>query len=393
MGRTRILVSLLAGLAVIGAGFWAFMPRAIPVETAAVTSGRFAATVEETGRTRVRERYIVSAPMAGRLIRPTLRPGDAIEQGQVIATLRASPSSLLDPRARQELEERIGMAEASLEEASAAQERARVLLARARTDLDRTRQLRATGAAALAQFERDTFAFEAAERDLVSADRRRHAAEHAVAQMQALIRPGGEGNGDTVTLNAPVAGRVLKVVQESEGAVAAGTPVMEIGDPLDIEVAVDLLTTVAVRLRQGAPVSISGWGGPAPLPGRVRRVEPSGFTKLSALGVEEQRVWVLIDIAAPPAQRAGLADGFRVEVAITLDEIEAATLIPAGALFRRGDDWFVFVSAGGKAVLRRVEVRQRSGRTAAIAAGLSVGERVIVYPPSAVADGKSVRDL
>jgi HlyD family secretion protein len=393
MGRTRILVSLLAGLAVIGAGFWAFMPRAIPVETAAVTSGRFAATVEETGRTRVRERYIVSAPMAGRLIRPTLRPGDAIEQGQVIATLRASPSSLLDPRARQELEERIGMAEASLEEASAAQERARVLLARARTDLDRTRQLRATGAAALAQFERDTFAFEAAERDLVAADRRRHAAEHAVAQMQALIRPGGEGNGDTVTLNAPVSGRVLKVVQESEGAVAAGTPVMEIGDPLDIEVAVDLLTTVAVRLRQGAPVSISGWGGPAPLPGRVRRVEPSGFTKLSALGVEEQRVWVLIDIAAPPAQRAGLADGFRVEVAITLDEIEAATLIPAGALFRRGDDWFVFVSAGGKAVLRRVEVRQRSGRTAAIAAGLSVGERVIVYPPSAVADGKSVRDL
>lgn len=393
MGRTRILVSLLAGLAVIGAGFWAFMPRAIPVETAAVTSGRFAATVEETGRTRVRERYVVSSPVAARLIRPTLRPGDAIEQGQVIATLRASPSSLLDPRARQELEERIGMAEASLEEASAAQERARVLLARARTDLDRTRQLRATGAAALAQFERDTFAFEAAERDLVAADRRRHAAEHAVAQMQALIRPGGEGNGDTFTLNAPVAGRVLKVVQESEGAVAAGTPVMEIGDPLDIEVAVDLLTTVAVRLRQGAPVSISGWGGPAPLPGRVRRVEPSGFTKLSALGVEEQRVWVLIDIAAPPAQRAGLADGFRVEVAITLDEIEAATLIPAGALFRRGDDWFVFVSAGGKAVLRRVEVRQRSGRTAAIAAGLSVGERVIVYPPSAVADGKSVRDL
>jgi len=393
MGRTRILVSLLASFAVIGAGFWAFTPRAIRVETAAVTSGRFTATVEETGRTRVRERYVVSAPMAGRLIRPTLRPGDAVEQGQTIATLRASPSSLLDPRARQELEERIGMAEASLEEASAAQERARVLLARARTDLDRTRQLRATGAAALAQFERDTFAFEAAERDLVAADRRRHAAEHAVAQMRALIRPGGEGNGDTVTLSAPVAGRVLKVVQESEGAVAAGAPLIEIGDPLDIEVAVDLLTTVAVRLREGAPVSISGWGGPAPLPGRVRRVEPSGFTKLSALGVEEQRVWVLIDIAAPPAQRAGLADGFRVEVTITLDEIEAATLIPAGALFRRGDDWFVFVSAGGTAGLRRVELRQRSGRTAAIAAGLTAGERVIVYPPSAVADGRSVRDL
>ncbi len=231
MSRTRILVSLLAGLAVIGGGFWAFTPRAIRVETAAVTSGRFTATVEETGRTRVRERYVVSSPMAGRLIRPTLRPGDAVEQGQTIATLRASPSSLLDPRARQELEERIGMAEASLEEASAAQERARVLLARARTDLDRTRQLRATGAAALAQFERDTFAFEAAERDVVAADRRRHAAEHAVAQMRALIRPGGEGNGDTVALSAPVAGRVLKVVQESEGAVAAGAPLIEIGDP------------------------------------------------------------------------------------------------------------------------------------------------------------------
>ncbi|KAF0137303.1 MAG: HlyD family secretion protein [Xanthobacteraceae bacterium] len=393
MGRTRILVSLLSAMILVGFGVWAFMPRAIQVETAPVISGRFTAAVEETGRTRVRERYVVSSPLAARLTRPSLRPGDAVEMGQAIATLRANASSLLDPRARQELEERIGMAEASLEEASAAQERARVLLARARSDLDRTRQLRATGAAALTQFERDTFAFEAAERDLVAADRRRHAAEHAVAQMRALIRPGGEGNGDTFTLSAPVAGRVLKITQESEGVVAAGAPVMEIGDPLDIEVAVDLLTTVAVLLREGAPVSISGWGGATRLPGRVRRVEPSGFTKLSALGVEEQRVWVLIDIIAPPAQRAGLADGFRVEVTITLDEIEGATLIPAGALFRRGDDWFVFVAAGGKALLRRVELRQRSGRTAAVAAGLTPGERVIVYPPSAVADGKSVRDL
>ena len=393
MGRNRIVVSLLAGLAVIGAGFWAFMPRAIQVETAAVTSGRFTASVEETGRTRVRERYVVSSPLAARLLRPSLRPGDEVEQGQAIATLRAIPSSLLDQRARQELEERIGTAEASLEEAAAAEARARVLLARARTDLDRTRQLRATGAAALAQFERDTFAFEAAERDVVAAERRRHAAEHAVAQMRALIRPGGEANGDTFTLNAPIAGRVLRVVQESEGVVAAGAPIMEIGDPRDIEVAVDLLTTVAARLREGAAVSISGWGGPTPLPGRVRRVEPSGFTKLSALGVEEQRVWVLIDIVAPPPQRAGLADGFRVEVTITLNEIEAATLIPAGALFRRGDDWFVFLAAEGRARLRRVELLQRSGRTAAVAAGLKPGERVIVYPPSAVADGKPVRDI
>jgi HlyD family secretion protein len=393
MSRTRILVSLLSAMILVGFGVWAFMPRAVQVETAPVISGRFTATVEETGRTRVRERYVVSSPLAARLTRPSLRPGDAVELGQAIATLRANASSLLDPRARQELEERIGMAEASLEEAAAAQERARVFLARARTDLDRTRQLRATGAAALAQFERDTFAFEAAERDLVAADRRRHATEHAVAQMRALIRPGGEGNGDTFTLSAPVAGRVLKISQESEGIVAAGAPVMEIGDPLDIEIAVDLLTTVAVLLREGAPVSISGWGGPTRLPGRVRRVEPSGFTKLSALGVEEQRVWVLIDIMAPPEQRAGLADGFRVEVTITLDEIEGATLIPAGALFRRGDDWFVFVAAGGKARLRRVELRQRSGRTAAVAAGLTPGERVIVYPPSAVANGKSVRDL
>lgn len=174
---------------------------------------------------------------------------------------------------------------------------------------------------------------------------------------------------------------------------AAGAPLLEIGNLRDMEVIVDLLTTVAVRVREGAPVAISGWGGPSPLTGRVRRVEPSGFTKLSALGVEEQRVWVVIEIIAPPDIWPGLGDGFRVDVTITLEEVEAATLIPAGALFRRGDDWFVFVLADGRARLRRVVVQHRSGRVAAVTSGVGEGERVIVYPPSAVTDGRSARSL
>jgi HlyD family secretion protein len=393
MNVKRLVIGGLLGGAVAGLALWAFLPRPVPVETAPVSAGRFIATVEESGRTRVRERYTLSSPLVARLARPTLRAGDPVEIGQSVAVLRASASPLLDARTREDLEQRLGMAEAALEEAAAAQERARILLAKAETDLDRTRRLRSTGAATPAQLDRDTANVAAAERDLVAADRRRHAAEHAVQQIRVLMQPATSAAGETVTITAPASGRVLRMIQESEAVVAAGAPLLEIGNLRDMEVIVDLLTTMAVRVREGAPVAISSWGGSPPLAGRVRRVEPSGFTKLSALGVEEQRVWVVIEIIAPPDNWPGLGDGFRVDVTITLEEVEAATLIPAGALFRRGDDWFVFVLADGRARLRRVVVQHRSGRVAAVASGVGEGERVIVYPPSAVTDGRSARSL
>jgi len=393
MNPKRLVIAGLAGTVVAGLAYWAFSPRAVAVETAPVTVGRFIATVEETGRTRVRERYIVSSPLVARLIRPTLRAGDSVEAGQAVATLRPNTAPLLDPRTREELEQRLGMAEATLEEASAAQDRARILLVKARIDVDRARQLRATGAVTQAQLDRDTAVFEAAERDLVAADRRRHAAEHAVGQIRVLMQPSSEPRGETFALTAPESGQVLRVLQENETVVQAGMPLLEIGNLRDIEVIVDLLTTVAVQIREGASVSISGWGGAEPVRGRVRRIEPAGFTKLSALGVEEQRVWLVIEIVTPPDQRPRLGDSFRVDVAIVTEEVEAATLIPAGALFRRGDDWFVFVLDDGRARLRRVVVQHRSGRLAAVRSGVTAGERVILYPPSALADGRTARDI
>ena len=393
MNPKRLLIGGLALTIVAGLAYWAFSPRAVAVETAPVTVGRFTATVEETGRTRVRERYVVSSPLAARLVRPTLRAGDSVDAGQIVATLKPNTAPLLDPRTREELEQRLGMAEASLEEASAAQDRARILLAKARIDLDRARQLRTTGAVTQAQLDRDTALFEAAERDLLAADRRRHAAEHVAAQMRVLMQPSTEPRGETVALTAPDSGQVLRVLQDNETVVQAGTPLLEIGNLRDVEVIIDLLTTVAFQVREGAPVAISGWGGATPVAGRVRRVEPAGFTKLSALGVEEQRVWVVIEIVTPPDQRPGLGDGFRVDVAIVTAEVEAATLIPAGALFRRGDEWFVFVLDDGRAKMRRVVVRHRSGRLAAVRSGVTAGERVILYPPSALADGRTARGI
>ena len=198
--------------------------------------------------------------------------------------------------------------------------------------------------------------------------------------------------GEGWEITTPVSGRILRVTQESEAAVPAGAPLVEIGDPDDLEVIVDVLTTDAVAIRPGAPVEITRWGGPRDLQGRVRLVEPSAFTKVSALGVEEQRVWVVIDITSPREAWMALGDGYRVDARIIVDEIPKATLVLASALFRRGDGWAAFVVADGVAQARMVMVAHRSGQVAAISDGLRPGERVVLYPPTALSDGASVRE-
>jgi HlyD family secretion protein len=294
---------------------------------------------------------------------------------------------------REELKERVGAAEAALEEAKTLHERAKVILARASTDLERTKQLRARDVAPPAQLERDTFTFQAAERDVAAAELRHHAAEHALAQARTALKRSGEtGEGaERFPVSSPIDGRVLKVIQESESVVSLGAPLLELGDPADLEVIVDLLTTDAALIREGAKVALERWGGATPLVGRVRRVEPSGFTKISALGVEEQRVWVVIDIVSSREAWTTLGDGYRVDVKITVDEMETATVVPIGSLFRRGDAWQAFVVDRGMALLRTVKVSRRSGRLAAVAEGLRPGETVIVYPPQALKDGSPIR--
>lgn len=393
MGRhLRRAMIAAAALLALGGMFLAFRPRPVLVETEQVTRGRFEAVVEEDGRTRVRDRYVVSAPVAGRLLRLGVRAGDTVGRDDTVALILAAPSALLSPRARREAEERVGAAEAMLQQAGILVERAAAQQAQADADAARVRALHARGAAPLQQLERAELAERTAARDMLAAERRRHAAEHELDQARALLAATEtpENGPERHEVRAPVAGQVLRVLQESEAVVAAGAPLLELGDPAELEVLVDVLTTEAVGIAPGAPVTIERWGGPVALQGRVRRVEPGAFTRVSALGVEEQRVWVVIDLVGPREGRAALGDGFRVDARITVEAIEDAVLVPASALFRRGGGWAVFVVQDGLARERRVAVTRRAARSAMVADGLAPGETVILFPPSVLRDGARV---
>ena len=386
-GRVGMALGAVAAIAGI---VWLLMPKPIPVETVAVTKGRFVASVDEDGKTRVRQRYVVAAPLAGRLTRVRLKAGDPVAADDVVATILPPPAPLLDPRARREAEERLGAAEASLERAKAVVERARAQTDQAKAELDRTRTLTGSGASTVQALERAELAQRVADRDLRAAEFLNHAAEHELAQATALLGRYGEGvdaPAEPWNVTAPVSGVVLRVTQESETVVQSGAPLLEIGDSHDLEIVTDVLSTDAVEIRPGAEVAIEHWGGPGALSGRVRRIEPAAFTKVSTLGVEEQRVNVLIDVLSPPQQWTGLGDGYQVDTRITVFTQDDIDIIPAGALFRRGDGWSVYVAVDGRAQPRAVELVRRSRGFAAIRSGLTPGERVIVYPSDQISAG------
>lgn len=387
-------VAAVLGVILAAAGIaWSLMPRPIPVETQTVTKGRFVASVGEDGKTRIRERYVVAAPLAGRLTRIRLKAGDQVNADDVIATIAPSPAPFLDPRSRREAEERLGAAEATLERTKVAVERAQVQADQAKTELDRTRTLAERGASTTQALERAELAMRVADRDLRVAQLLHHAAEHELDQARALLarhQDGANSASDAWNVRAPVPGVVLKVTQESETIVQPGIPLVEIGDPRDLEIVVDVLSTDAVEIRPGAEVVIEHWGGRGALSGRVRRVEPAAFTKVSTLGVEEQRVNVLLDISSPPEQWAGLGEAFQVDARITVFTQEDATIIPTGALFRRGEIWNVYAVDNGRAQVREIKLLRRSGRFAAVATGLAPGERVIVYPSDRISTGVRV---
>jgi HlyD family secretion protein len=386
-GRVGLALGALAAVAGI---VWLLMPKPVPVETVAVTKGRFVASVDEDGKTRVRQRYVVAAPLAGRLTRVRLKAGDPVAADDVVASILPPPAPLLDPRARREAEERLGAAEAALERAKAVVERARAQTEQAKTELDRTRTLTGSGASTVQALERAELAQRVADRDLRAAEFQNHAAEHELAQAMALLgryKEGVDAAAEPWNVTAPVPGVVLRVVQESATVVQSGMPLMEIGDSHDLEIVTDVLSTDAVEIRPGAEVAIEHWGGPGTLSGRVRRIEPAAFTKVSTLGVEEQRVNVLIDVLSPPQQWTGLGDGYRVNTRITVFTQDDIDIIPAGALFRRGDGWGVYVAVDGRAQPRAIELVRRSRGLAAIRSGLAPGERVIVYPSDQISPG------
>lgn len=389
-----------AAVAAVALLAWAFAPRPVEVETATVGQGRFETTIDEDGKTRLRERYVVSAPLAGRLARITLREGDAVQADAVVATLTPVLSPMLDERTRRELEVRVEIALAQVHRVNSRIEGAKVALLQATSDVQRSEQLARQGFVSSTKLESDRLAMLAAEKALQTAKAERHIADHEVEQARAAlsaVRGAAGAAARAFQLRAPSAGRVLRVVQPSETVVSLGTPLLELGDTRQLEVVAELLTADALKAHPGSRVVIERWGG-EPLEGRVRRVEPAAFTKVSALGVEEQRVKVLIDITSAPERWLALGDGFRVGVRIVTLSMDGAVKVPASAVFplpqSPGDDgagMAVFVLDGGRARLTPVWVGARNGSEAWVRSGLKAGAAVIVYPPPGVGDGVRVK--
>lgn len=390
-----------AGVAAVALLAWAFAPRPTEVEVARVTQGHFETTIDEDGKTRLRDRYVISAPLSGRLNRISLREGDAVTPDTVVATLTPALPAMLDDRTLREQQLRVDITEAQVRRVAARVEGARVALLQAGNELRRSEQLAKQGFIAPTKLETDRLAALAAQKELDAAQQERHVAGHEVEQARAAlmaVRGAGPTVGRGFAVRAPSAGRVLRIAQSSETVVTLGAPLLEVGDTQSLEVVAELLTSDALQARPGARVLIERWGGNAPLEGRVRLVEPSAFTKVSALGVEEQRVKVLIDITSPGAQWAALGDGFRVGVRIVTTAVDNAVKVPASAIFPlpQGSNDSVggmaaFVVENGLARLVSVEIGARSATDAWVRRGLPAGATVVVYPPPAMKDGLRVR--
>lgn len=388
--KNRRIWLITAGLAVLLA--IALWPRATEVDLAEVTKGRLRVTVDEEGETRVRDRYVVSAPAAGELGRIELEPGNPVDGGRtVVARLRPSAPTPLDARTRAESSATAEAAEAALERARAERERAAAVADRAQQRHERLQRLwesRSVTRDALEAQEADArtarAALDAAER---AVDQTRHELEAARAR---LVQGTPDPQTGELTLVAPVDGVVLQRHHESQTVVMAGEPLLDVGNPGRLEVVSDLLSSEAVRVTPGDAVLIEHWGGDETLRGRVRHVEPAGFLKVSALGVEEQRVNVVVDLEDPENAYARLGDAYRVEVRIVTWERDAVIKAPVGALFRRSEDWAVFVDDGGRARLRTLEIARRNSEEAQVTKGLRAGERVVLYPPDTLEDGTRI---
>jgi HlyD family secretion protein len=388
--HNKLLLGI-AALGVAGLVAWALQPQRIAVETAPVARGPFEQAIVDDGKTRVRDRYVIAAPLAGRVERIRLEPGDSVRQDQVVALLAPTAPAFLDARTASELQERVGAAQA--QGARARAETLKVLAQRdqARADLERQAKLAAGGFVSPTAREQALLALRTAERSVDAARFAEDAAGHDLAQARAALARYRSGDPTAKwEVTSPVNGSVLKVLQKSESPVALGAHLLEVADARSLEAVVDVLSQEAVAIRPGMAARVELGQGVAPLPAIVRLVEPAAFTKVSALGVEEQRVNVILDFAGPLDQVWTLGDGYRVEAHIVTHREDSAIKIPVGALFRDGEGWAVFVADGDRAVKRAVEVPRRNGIEALVQEGVKPGERVVVYPSDALRDGAGI---
>jgi HlyD family secretion protein len=391
--RRRVFV-ISVGVVVAAAIFYGFLPKPVSVDVVNASRGPLRVTVEEEGRTRVKDRFVLSAPVAGYLRRIDLEVGDRVTKGQQVALLEPLRATVLDPRSRAEAEAAVSAARATLD---AAKEKARAAAADAdyaRDNEARMKQLSDSGYIAQSDLDQAVAASRKAEAMRLSADAAVLAAKADLERTESVLGYSAAErttSGKTVVLRSPASGRVLRLHRESEGVVAAAEPLIDIGNPGNLEVKAEVLSADAVKLHPGTEVLFERWGGERPLQGTVRVVEPSGFTKISSLGVEEQRVNVIVDISSHAELWKQLGDGYRLDATFIIWEGGDVLQVPASALFRKGDGWALFTMENGRAKMAPVEVGRRNGIAAEIAKGLPEGAPVITNPDDNIRDGVRVR--
>jgi len=383
--RRRILMGATAMAALLLA--WRLArPGATPVETETVARGPLTVSVEEEGRTEVRERFVVAAPVTGRVDRLVLEAGDSVQRDAVVACVAPQP---LDPRARDQAQARVDEAVDAADAAGAAVAQARAAMEQARRERERSERLAAQRAIATQEAERSQLAEESRRRELEAAEARLNATRHQVEEARSALAVATPGSRrQCFDVHAPITGRVLRVVQQSERVVLAGSPIIELGDPSRLDVVAELLSEDAVRVQPGDTMLVENWGGQGTVVARVRRVEPAGFTKVSALGVEEQRVRVIGAFPAPPE---GLGDGYRVDVRIVLWRGDAVLQVPSTALFRQRGAWRVFVVEAGRIASREVQVGREGGGRTEVTGGLAEGDLVVRHPSDRLKEGARAR--
>ena len=386
--RTFILLAL-AALVILALAL-GFRTPPVLVDSAEVKRGAFRVTVEEEGRTRVADRYEVSAPVAGQLARVLLEPGDTVAAGDPLFMIHPLHTPPLDARSRAQAEAVLAGAEVAVQLALSQLEAEQSRLDLAEAELQRAQPLFEQSLIGADQFDRTEAEARRARAALRSARFSVDIARYERDNARAVLRADGLGSAP-IQVNSPVAGQVLRRLRQSEGAVQAGEPVLALGNLDSLEVEVDVLSADAVRLHPGMAVELERWGGDETLEGRVRRIEPAGFTRVSALGVEEQRVWVIVDFSSPREQWQGLGDGYRIEARFILWQGDEVMQIPASALFRHGDAWACYVIDNDQARLREVQAGRRSGLMREVVAGLQPGERVILHPGGDITEGSRIR--
>jgi HlyD family secretion protein len=392
MSWTFRITMLAIALALVAGAVVVLRPQPVDVEVAKVVLAPLEEKVAEDGRARVHERYTISAPVTGTLARIDLEEGDFVDPGEVLARLLPLASPLRDPESRNAAEQRVASTIDAFEQAKASVARAQALNEKAASDLARDETLAKQGALTVAQLEEARVERHAREAELAAAGFAAKVAEHEIAQARAALARfmPGAARSEQFEITSPVHGQVLHILRQSEGVVTAGMPLLEVGDRQALELVADVLSQDAIEIRPGMLARIVHWGGGTPLGARVRRVEPAAFSKTSALGVDEQRVNVVLDLDGPPQAWEALGDGFAVEIEITVWSKPDAIQVPTSALFREGSAWALFVIEGGRARMRQVEPGHRGPLETEILKGLEPGETVVIHPGAAVRDGTRV---